>query len=344
MTALAAHGQTLMQDMNTFSGDSGGYNLISFGAVGLQGSSDAQGALAVEGGLTIGGSWTIASQTGAGSNPSLYVSGSLSLPSATVYIDNGYASTPGLTASQWTWSSSAYTLTNKSNTSEVLSQVNSSGSHKSTSPITNPGPSGWTWSTVQSTYSTLSTDLGNAAATGTISVSSGNLVLTPPSGQTSGVVVFDLDASELGSGTYDGQSLSNITIDVPTGLNYVINVVNLGCDTTLFGSGIDFNAGTNDDQLLWNFEGSPSEVTIDSGGNFYGSILAPNTDIEDDTTIDGQVVAGSFTDTGVELHDDSFTPTQIMVPESHAFAWWALGLCGAGVLLRLRPVRRTASA
>lgn len=322
-----------MMDLNDFADDTSGYNLLSFGNVDLEGSSDTQGGIAVGGSLTIGGAWTIASETTPGSNPSLFAAGSVSL-SGTTDLNNGYAALSGLSTSQWTWSSSQQNLT-KNGTSDIL-HVNSSGSNTTTNPITNPTPTGWNWSTLQSSLETVSSNLASATATGTISVSNGNLVFSGGSGS---VVVFDLDASELSGDSYNGQSFSNIQINVPTGVNYVINVTNLSCNTTLFDSGINFNAGTNDNQLLWNFEGCSNSITIGGGGNFYGSILAPDMDITDDTTIDGQVVASAFTDTGVELHDSSFSPAQVLVPEPADFALWASGLCAAAWALR-RLTRR----
>lgn len=337
-SAGLARAQTLMQDLNDFASDTGQYNLVAIGDVTLNGSSDTQGGIAVGGSLSIGGSWTIASQSGAGADPSLYVAGSVSLSGVT-YVNNGYASLPGLSSSQWTWNSGQKVLSENSNSSNGLG-INASGSYASSSPLSNPKPSGWNWSTLQSKYESISNALGNATATGTISVDSGqNLVFTPPSGQTGGVVVFDLDASKLSGNTYEGSAFSNIQIDVPAGVNYVINVVNLACDQTLFGSGVNFNSGANDDQVLWNFVGSSSNVTIGGGGNFYGSILAPTDAITDNTTIDGQVVASSFVDNGVELHDDGFTPTQVLVPESGGAFGWAAGLCAAVAAARWRRPR-----
>ena len=323
-----AHAQSLTQDINAFATDTGQYNLVVFGGATLNGSSDTQGGIAVEGNLAIGGSWTLASQVAAGSNPSLYLGGSLSL-SGTTYLNNGYASTPALKSAQWTWNSSQKQL---SSGSQVLG-INSSGAYTTTNPITNPAPASWTWSTAQSGLRSASTALGNATATGTISVSGQSLLFTAPSGQTSGVVVFNLCASSLSGGVYDGQTFTNVQVNVPAGLNYVINVVNIASGETFFGSGVNVNAGLNDNQLLWNFEGSAT-FTIGGGGSFYGSILAPQSAITDNASINGQVAAATFVDNGVELHDTNFTPIQGLVPESFAFAWWAAGLCGAAVIFR----------
>jgi choice-of-anchor A domain-containing protein len=190
---------------------------------------------------------------------------------------------------------------------------------------------------VASNFASISAGLSRAAATGSISVSAQNLLFS--TNQTSGVVVFSLDASSLSGNTYNGQTFSNLQINVPTGVNYVINVVNIASGQTLFGSGVNFNAGLNNSQLLWNFEGS-SNFTLSAGGNFYGSILAPASTITDNTTINGQVVASAFVDQGVELHDTDFAVVSAVVPESRAFAGWAAGLCLAGVAFHRRLLRR----
>jgi len=338
IAAGIAHAQTVTQDLNNFAIDTGQYNLVVFGNTTLNGSSDTGGGIAVEGNLSIGGAWTIASQVSAGSNPSLYVSGSLTL-SGISYLNNGYASTPGLSSKTWSWNSSQKQL---SNGSQILA-VNSSGTYTTTSPISNPAPSGWVWSTVNSNFKSISTALGGAAATGTIGVSGQNLTFTPPGGQTSGVVVFTLDASKFSGNTYNGQAFSNVTVNVPAGINYVINVVNIASGQTFFGSGVNSNAGLNDNQLLWNFEGSKS-FTIGAGGGFYGSILAPTSTVTGNASINGQVVVASFSDPGDELHDSNFTPIAALVPESRAFFGWSAGLCAAAILFRLRFPKRGNSA
>jgi choice-of-anchor A domain-containing protein len=360
----ALRAQTLIGDLDNFAADTGQYNLLAFGNVDLEGSSDTQGGIAVGGNLTIGGSWTIASQTAPGSNPALYLNGSLSL-SGTTHLNNGYAATPNVNAGSggsgrsfsfgrghgggatWNWDSRNNELyTGDENSGNALSTANSSAAYAHDNPVANPTPQDWDWSSLQSSLEAVSSDLGGATANGTISVSGQNLVFSPPSGMTSGVAVFTLDASQLSGDYYGGQRISNIQINVPSGIDYVINVINLANTQTLFGSGINFNSGANDDQLLWNFVGDQycdpgTSVTIGGGGNFYGSVLAPGSTVTASTTINGQVVANDFTDTGVELHDAGFNAVQVLVPEAGTFAWWALALCGAAVLLRRRRIGRS---
>ncbi len=340
LTAGVAHAQTLIEDLNSFATDTGQYNLITFGNATLSGSSDTQGGIAIGGSLTIGGSWTIASQTGAGSNPSFYVNGSTLSLSGNTQLNNGYASAPNVSSHTWKWDSTRNEFyTGKESNGNDLNTTNASGTYAHSNPITNPAPSGWNWTTQNSDFTTISTNLNNATANGAISVSGQNLVFTPPVGMTNGVAVFSMDASLWSGNSYNGQTVSNIQINVPSGIDYVINVVNVSSGQTLFGSGVNFNSGSNDNQLLWNFEGSSNTFTLSDGGNFYGSVLAPTATITDGTTIDGQVVANAFSDSGVELHDSTFTPVSVLVPEAGTFTWWALGLCGAAVLFRRRPRR-----
>jgi choice-of-anchor A domain-containing protein len=337
VAAARAQAQSVAQDLQNFVTYSDTYNLITFGNTTLGGSSDTQGGIAVGGNLSLGGSWTIASQVSADPNPSLYVAGQLTL-NGTSMQNNGYASLPGLNPNDWTWNSSQKELTGSDGTLEM----NSSDSRASTNPIDNPIPSGWNWTTEQNEYDSISTSLARASTNGTISVSGGNLDFNTT--VTSGVAVFDLDAADLSGNSYNGNSFSNIQISVPTGVDYVINVTNLASGQTLFGSGANFNSGSNDNQLLWNFEG-PSEgtgsVTISDGGNFYGSVLAPKVSITDDTTVDGQVVADSFDDCGVELHDSDFS--DVLVPEPSAFAIGVLALCAAAVVPAVISRRRAAA-
>ncbi len=337
--AAVARGQVSVidSDVNAFAAYARNYNLISLGNVDLSGSSDTQGGIAVGGNLSISGAWTIASTFSDSPDPSLFLNGQLSLGGNTTYENNGYASTKNLTGT-WTWDATQKRLTGSSGTLDM----NSSDPKASIDPRLNSGPTGWNWTTETSEFDTISTSLGTQAQTAgaSISVSGGNLDFN--STATSGVVVFDLDATKLSGNAYNGTSFSNIQINVPTGVDYVINVLHLADGQTLFGSGANFNSGTNDDQLLWNFVDTGSSdigVTISDGGNFYGSVLAPKVNITDNTTIDGQVVAASFTDCGVELHDLDFT--SVVVPEARTFALWAVGLCGAAVVAgrRLRRAR-----
>lgn len=339
LACASAGAQTTYQDVTNLQTDYDNFNLISFGDADLSNYGDTWGGLAVNGALTLSGTGVI-SQNITTNNSTLYVTGQLSLGSSTT-LDSGYAYLPGLTKSQWTWNAGNQTLTNKSS-GAVLNSGPSSAPNAANNPISGTAaPTGinFNGSALQTTFSGISTSLANATATGTISANSGNLIFSSGA-QTSGVVVFNLDVSSsagagvLSGNTYNNQTISNVSVNVPAGLTYVINVVNAG-GKTIFGSGVNLNSGTNDGQLLWNIEGSGT-VTIgsQSGDTLYGSILAPNATIDTSTVISGQVAAGSFSDCGVELHDTEFSPALVTTPEPGTYALWAAGVCAAGILLR----------
>lgn len=342
LTTEGLRAQTLAQDLLNFQNDTDQYNLIAFDSATFNGSSDTQGGIAVQTSLTFAGDWSIASATTPGSNPSLFFSGSaLSVTGETKVLTNGTISAESLSRSTWTWTGSSPPTGENANTLYTGSyssgnQIYASGS---TNPFTTAGPSGWSWSSESSKLQSISSALANATATGTIGVSGGSLVFTPPAGTTSGsVVVFNLNASLLtDNGTeYNGQAFSSLSFDVPSGVNYVINVCDLSSGETLFGSGVNFNSFTNDDQVLWNIEGDQTVTIGGSGSTFYGSILAPESTITDNATINGQVVADNYTNPGTELHDIGFEAVSALVPETSTFAMWAVGLCGAVVLMRRR--------
>jgi choice-of-anchor A domain-containing protein len=336
--AFAGSTTTPVTDVDDVATDFENFNLISFGNASFSNYGDTQGALAVNGNLTLSGSGSIGNNPIVNSawtnNPSLYVTGQLSLSSgSTTSLNSGYAALPGLTASNWTWNATNKSITSTAYNGGVLSSINAGTAKSGTNPIDNPAPAGWNWSTLHTNLNTISTDLANTAATGSISVNSGQqLQFIAAAGQTSGVAVFDLNAKLLSGNTYNGQTFSDIQINVPAGLTYVINVVN-AAGTTIFGSGANFNSGTNDNQLLWNITGNGT-VSISNGGYFYGSILAPNTTIDTTTTIDGQVAAASFSDSNVELHDDEFSPAAVATPEPATYALWAVGICALGIAWR----------
>jgi choice-of-anchor A domain-containing protein len=126
--------------------------------------------------------------------------------------------------------------------------------------------------------------------------------------------------------------VSNIQLDVPTGLTYVIDVLNAG-GHSLFTTGTNFNPGTNPGQLLWNFEGSGT-VTLDAGGTFSGAILDTSGAVSTTQLVQGEVAADGFTDCGYELHDQNFTPAVVATPEPSTYALWAVGLCACGIAMR----------
>ncbi|HVW22641.1 MAG TPA: collagen-binding domain-containing protein [Opitutaceae bacterium] len=338
LLAAAAAGrvraQALVSDINEFvaytagSQGSAGYNLITLGNASLSGSSDTNGAIAIGGNLTLNGTWTIASHDGMASDPSLYVKGSTSF-SGLSQLQNGYATLPyDTTTHGYTWSSTAETL---SHSGSAVLHMETNGSAEQSNPQTNHVPTDVNLATSgTSSFAGIAADLALATSTSAgASISVQGQTLNFNTTATSGVVVFDLDASILTSRTYNGDFFSGVSISVPSGVNYVINVTNLASTENF--SNLNFNAGTNDSQLLWNFGTATSTVTLAEGGQFYGSVLAPNVNLVDQTTINGTVVVNSFTDNGVELHDDDAFQS-VVVPESGGYALWGLALCLAVVV------------
>jgi choice-of-anchor A domain-containing protein len=326
-------------DVNTVSTDFDNFNLISFGDTTISSYGDISGGLAVDANLSLSGTGNI-SQTVTTNNATLYVTGQLTV-SGTTTLDSGYAYLPNLTKSQWTWSSSAQTLTSKSSGGAIDSSPSGAPQAKDNPIGGTTAPTGLNFSGLQSSLGTISTSLSNASTNlGTISVSGGNLLFTAAAGQTSGVAVFNLNVSGtagagvLSGNTYNGQSISNVTVNVPAGLTYVINVLNAG-GQTIFGSGVNLNSGTNDNQLLWNIVGSGTvTIAAQSGETLYGSVLAPNATIDSTSVINGEVVANGFSDCGVELNQTDFAPAIVTTPEPATYALWAVGICVAGVALR----------
>lgn len=340
--ALAGVGVTVAGALSDFQSSLDDYNLVSLNDATLDNAGDTQGGLAIGGSLTVTSTTYVAtggsSDLPGSSAPTLYVAGGLNLGGNTLGVNAGDAALPGLSSSSWSWNATQKQLTESGN-GGTFSQSNGSGAYAGSSPLSNPGPASWNWSTLASNLQADSAALANAAATGTISVNSGqNLIFTPNTTPAAGsTVVFTLNASLLSGNTYNGSTFSNISISVPTDVNYVINVIN-SAGTTLFGSGANFNSGTNNGQLLWNFVGSSgSSVTLGTSGSFYGSILSPSMTVNTGgMTVNGQVAASSFSDSGAELHFEGFDAVAVVVPEPLTFALWGVGLCGVAVVMRRR--------
>lgn len=339
----AVRAQAYVQAVSDFDALVREYNVITFGNATFTNYGDTWGPVAVGGNLTLnGGAVAIHSDVSTVSNdPTLYVNGQLTV-TGDVQLNNGYASLPNDTGS-WTWNSTQKVLTSTT-TGGKLYSINSSNPLAANDPRTNAGPTGWNWASIQSQATTLSATLAAAAQTGTIAVN-GSQTLTFVSTTTAdGVVVFQLDASLLGNGTYNGQAFSNLSFSIGANQTAVVNVIN-AAGKTLFGSGVNFNDPGIADRLLWNITGSGS-VSLGNGGQFYGSVLAPLVSLSNanNTSINGQIIAGSLSYSNAELHDTAFTPVGlgVLVPEPSTYALWGAALCAAGFVLRrkLRPTRR----
>jgi len=259
-------------------------------------------------------------------------------------LNSGYASLPHLTGS-WSWNASQDTLTGGGG---ALSSINAGSSRSGTDPRLNPAPTGWNWSTLSSSFVAISNTLAAATSNGTITISGQTMSFVAPTGMTSGVAVFTLNAALLNGNQYNGTTFSNVQFNVPNNIDFVINVIN-AAGNTIFGTGVNFNSGGNYDQLLWNIEptmsgGHPvtTSVSLGNGGDFYGSVLAPEVEISNacNAIIDGQVVAQTFEDDGAELHYLGFTA--VLVPEPGTYGAGAVVLCGLAIAWQQRR-RRTAA-
>lgn len=330
--AAAARAQTTVQAVSDFDTLVRNYNAIVFGNASLTNYGDTWGPLAVEGNLSMNGG-VLAAQPNTftvSSDPTLYVNGQLSL-SGDTQLNSGYASTPNLTG---TWTFSNDNQRKLSGSGGNLYSANSSDPQANTSPLNNPAPSNWNWASIQSQATSISSTLAAGTLSGTVSVNNGNQTLTFTANSTdAGVVVFQLDASLLGSGTYNGQHFSNLQFNMGTDQTFAINVINAN-GTTLFGNGVNFNDPGNADRLLWNITGSGS-VSLGNGGQFYGSVLAPLMTVNNanNTAINGQIVADSLSYSNAELHYTGFSPSaaslvgSVLVPESGTWAIWTAALC-----------------
>jgi choice-of-anchor A domain-containing protein len=334
----ALHAQTTQAqqqtDVTNLESDFQEYNLISLSNVSLTSYGDTEGGIAVNGALTLDAGQIASQNSGIAGNPTLYATGTLTLGGEVQIEAGGFATVPGASGQSNSWNSSNKTLTVGGGS---INSQGSSTTQSANNPINNPTPSGWSWTTLASNSNakglgTISTSLKNATATGTVSVSGGNLILTGPVGQTTGVVVFDLNAANISGNDYNGQNVSDIQINVPTGMTYVIDVLNAG-GHSLFASGTNFNPGSNPGGLLWNFEGSGT-VTLDAGGTFSGAILDTSGAVDATQLVQGEIAVDGFTDCGYELHDQDFTPAVVATPEPSTYALWAVGLCACGIAVR----------
>lgn len=340
-TAGRAFAQTYVAEVYSFDSLVRNYDAVVFNNASLTSYGDTWAGLAVGGNLSLsGGAIAIHSDLyTASSDPTLYVNGQLTLNGDT-QLNSGYASTPNLTGT-WTFSNDNQRRLTGSNGS--LTSANSSAAQANTSPLANPTPANWNWSSLQSQATSISNSLSLLSASGNVAVNTGNqtLVFSSTDTTTAGTVVFNLNAALLGSGTYNGQNFSSVQFNLGANQNAVVNVLNAS-GTTLFGNGVNFNDPGMADRLLWNITGSGS-VSLGNGGQFYGSVLAPLMSVSNaNTAVNGQIVASSLTYSNAELHYTGFSPTAVLVPEPGTFAIWAVIACaGAFGWQRWRGRRTT---
>lgn len=326
--APLAWAQTTAEAINIFDGLVRNYNLVAFGNASFSGHS-IEGSLAVRGDLSLS-STPVASHHGAGTDPTLFVSGKLTLQNDS-HLQRGYAS---INSSQ------------NAHLSVSGNQVTSSGGKlilngSTSNPKTNAGPANWNWATIQSQAISLSQTLKNAAQSGTIAVNQGNQTLTFTSSTSqAGVVVFQLDASKLGQSSYDGiNNVTNVAFNLAANQTAVVNVIN--ADGRTIFSGYNFNDNGNvGGHLLWNFNGSGT-AQIGNNGDFFGSILAPEMTLQNrNNRLDGQLIVKDINYSGAQLHFEEFAPIGVLVPEPATYAWWTVALCAAGWWWQRRRIRK----
>ncbi len=324
------------------------YGLISFNNASFTNYGDTWGPLAVGGNLYLQGGAVAQKPNlyGPSSDPTLYVAGNLTMQNF-VHLESGYAALPGLTGN-YSWDATQKRLTGGGGT---LSTSNTNHALGSSDPRNNPGPANWNFATIQQQ---LATALAAATATGLIQIQGQTLKLNA-NGQTSGVVVFNLDMNLFngvlydanGNGSWDQnqERVSQVKIDVPANVTFVVNVTNAN-GKTIF-NGLNFNEGANNDQLLWNIvpDNNPSladSVSLGGGARFYGSVLAPLINLSNSGNVapEGQIVANSYTHNGAELHFKPFDSTVDFTPVPEPSTWGACAVGLAGLCIWQQRRRR----
>jgi hypothetical protein len=348
-----AHAQTTLESaIVQFDQLTQGYNLISLGNASFTQYGDTQGAVAVRGDLTLNGAGQIGEHYSAGSKPSLYVGGQLHLQSGQhTHMKLGYAYLPG-TSGTWDETQRVFTTTSGGK----FSTINSDHPLAGTNPTSTLDAAPFSWDSLSAGLVSVSNTLASAASTGTINVSGGNMVLSA-NGQTSGVVVFTLDANAFKGSIYDAngdgvfdqnnERVNNLSINVPENVVFVINVKNFGGKTLL--QDINFNTGSGNERLLWNItpEDNNGTVTLGNRANFYGSVLAPLVDLKNgqNTAPNGQIVAGNYTHHGAELHQIEFIAPVAFSPVPEPATFGVFGVAATlGIAFGRRGGRRSTTA
>lgn len=357
------HGQAVTeQALAAYDYYSRNYNVVTFGNLSLNGTH-TDGGIAVGGNLTVSNGAIIAMQDSPsiGSDPALYVNGQITL-AGNAQFNRGYAATPNLSNSlTWTYNPGNNQFQRSLTNGTYTLSYNTSDAQAYVDPRTVSAPSGWNWATAQADLINASATLAAATANGTATIAGQTLTFTSNS---SGVVVFNLDASKIVNGLYDlnndgffdqnTERLSNIQANLNADQYFVVNVLNATSadgSKVLFDGVNNFNSGTNNDHLLWNIIPDANTGTgdiLNLGTNFYGSILAPLVDVQSNNHyLNGQFVGSSLTQTSAEIHyaggyaaPVSFSP----VPEPSAYAVVIGVLGGIGFVWHRRRSQRRDNA
>ena len=315
------------------------YNVITVGNATFNGTH-TDGAVAVGGNLNLNGSDIVLHSNTLNSNPAIYVKGQINLSGSDSKLLSGYAYAPNMNSNPtWVNNGGQRYLQDSNNTKLWFNTTHTSAY---TDPRNTPAPtSGFDVTSTTNQLVMVSAALASATATGTISFSNNSITLN--TSLTSGTAVFDLDASLIA-----GLSNTNIQINVPANMVYVINVRNADGTTLFGGGGNNGNAGQNNDKLLWNIiaDSNPAtSSTVGLGTNFYGSILAPMMDLNNGSQkyVNGQVVANTYTHNGAEVHYVDFTTPVGFTPVPEAGTFGVFGVAGVAAMMFLRRPRRAAA-
>lgn len=322
-SGTALHAQSVAQALVDFARDVRNYNIITAHDANLQFiNNDVEGPLAIGGNLTVGGVPLVnLKQFNTSPDPTLYVQGTFTQTGGgQVQLNNGYASLPGMVG-QGTYPYQGDSRRYQAPGTTGWLQVNSNVTYSASDPRTNPAPAGWNFSALYSSFQSISATLSSATASGTIAAANNQLTF---SGASSGITVFNLDTNLLSGNLYNGVAFSSINMNIGANAIYVINLLNADGKTVFGANGINFNLPTAMAQhLLWNVSGSVA-VSLGNGGQFYGSVLAPDATVSNalNTPIDGQIVAGALNYTNAEVHDLTFDSSAALtaIPEPATFA------------------------
>lgn len=308
------------------------YNLITFGDATIRSFGDVEGGLAIGGNLNIDGGEVATKSTFANgaayTDPTLYVKGSLNV-NGTLKLQNGFASTPAV-PSGWSWTGSS-TNKLKNGSSVRLDEINSPSTKANIDPRSASLNPNWNFANLKTQFIDISTTLKNANTSGKFEVVGQTLKLSPIVSGQHGAIVFNFDMNLLVGNKYNGKSFTNVQFNIADDTNYIVNVLNGNYDTLFgFSGGINFNAGSGYERLLWNIVDAPGVTndtfTFGNGGQFYGSILAPTYTVKNSggTAINGQIVANTFDYSCDELHFTGFDSDLPPTPEPSTY-----GLLGA---------------
>lgn len=318
-----ASAQSLAQALVDFDHDVRNYNIITEGDANLQFiNNDTEGPLAIGGNFTVGGVPLVnLSQFNASPDPTLFVQGQfIQTGGNQVQLNDGYASLPGM-AGKGTYPYQNNPTRYQAPGTTGWLQVNSTATYSNTDPRTNPGPANWNTAALFASFNSISTTLAAATPTGTITVANNQLTFT---GGSSGITVFNLDASLLSGNRYNGSAFSNVSFNIGSNALYVVNLLNANGRTVFGGSGVNFNLSTSmATHLLWNVPGTVT-FSLGNGGQFYGSVLAPGSALSNalNTPINGQIVSDTLSYSNAEVHFAGFdsTPALSAIPEPSTYA------------------------